>query len=234
MKSLWVLLASLSFAFAPFMTPDFGGFDPDRYPIPQLNSPVQPVGWAFAIWGIIYLLLIVHAATGLIRHRQDEAWERGRLPLLLSLTIGTLWLSVAAVSPVWATLLIIVMLSSALLALYRLRDANPSWVARWPVALYAGWLSAATFVSFGLLLAGYGVLSETTAAIVALAAATLFALVNQLKLRQWPYAAAVAWGFNGIAITNLGRQDQIALLAALAAVSLIVVAAVQQRRPAHQ
>lgn len=232
MKSLLVLLASLSFAFAPLLTPDFGGFDPDRYPVPQVDSPVQPVGWAFAIWGIIYLFLIIHAAVGVIRHKQDEVWERGRLPLFVSLAIGTGWLSVAALSPVWATLLIIIMLFFALLSLYRMRSASPTWIAIWPVALYAGWLSAATFVSLGLLLAGYGVLSATMAAIVALAAATLFALYNQLKLVHWPYAAAVAWGFIGIAISNLGEQGLIALLAAVAALALLALAAMQWRRRA--
>ena len=232
MKSILVLLASLSFALAPLLTPDFGGFDPERYPIPQVNSPVQPVGWAFAIWGIIYLLLIVHAGIGVIRHRHDEAWERGRLPLFVSLAIGTGWLSVAALSPVWATLLIIIMLSCALLSLYRMRSASPTWIAIWPVALYAGWLSAATFVSLGLLLAGYGVLSATMTAIVALVAATVFALYHQLKLAQWPYAAAVAWGFIGIAISNLGEQNLIALLAAVAALTLLALAFVQWRRHA--
>lgn len=230
MKSVLVLLAAVTFAVAPFLSPDFGGFDPERYPIPQENAPVQPAGWAFAIWGIIYLVLIIHASVGLIRHKHNEHWDRGRLPLFISLAVGTSWLTVATVSPVWATILIIVMLVCALMALYRMQSASPAWVATWPVALYAGWLSAATFVSLGLLLAGYGVLSETWAAIAALVCAVLFALINQLKLAQWPYAAAVAWGFVGIAVANLGKQGLISLLAALAAVMLVTTAAIQLRR----
>ena len=238
MKAVLVLLASVTFAIAPLLSPDFGGFDPERYPIPQENSPVQPAGWSFAIWGIIYLVLIVHAFVGLIRHKQHKQhkdWDSGRLPLFISLAVGTSWLTVATVSPVWATILIIIMLVCALMALYRMRNASPAWVAMWPIALYAGWLTAATFISLGLLLAGYGVLSETTAAIVALACAMLFALVNQLKLTQWPYAAAVAWGFTGIAVANLGEQGLISLLAAVAAVALLVMTAFQLRRDArHQ
>ena len=75
MKSALVLLASLTFALAPFLSPDFVGFDPDRYPIPQVDSPVQPAGWAFAIWGLIYLALILHAVAGVIRHKGDEHWD---------------------------------------------------------------------------------------------------------------------------------------------------------------
>lgn len=51
-------------------------------------------------------------------------------------------------------------------------------------------VQALTFVSFRLLLAGYGVLTESVAALFALPCATLFAVINQLNLGQWPYAAA--------------------------------------------
>lgn len=224
MKAVLILFVSLTFAIAPFFSPDFGGFDPDRYPLPQEDSPVQPVGWAFAIWGIIYLVLIIHAVTGLVRHKRNTDWERGRMPLFVSLAVGTIWLSVATISPVWATLLIWVMLVSALLALHRMRKATPPWAATWPVAFYAGWLSAASFVSIGLLLAGYGVLSETVAAIVALACATIFSILIQLWLTQWPYAAAVAWGFVGIAVANYGEQNAIVVLSTLAAAVLLATA----------
>ncbi len=237
MKAALIPFVSLTFAIASFFSPEFGGFDPNRYPIPQGNSPVQSVGWAFAIWGIIYLVLIIHAFIGLVRHKRSTDWERGRMPLLVSLAVGTIWLTVATISPVWATLLIWVMLISALSALYRIREATPSWAATWPVALYAGWISAASFVSIGLLLAGYGVLTETVAAIVALACATLFAIINQLWLAQLPYAGAVAWGLTGIAIADYGEKNVIALLSTLAAAVLVATAiatSLSRRTGQHQ
>jgi len=231
MKAVFVLIASIAFAISPFLSPEFGGFDPERYPIPQRNAAVQPAGWAFGIWGIIYLGLIIHAAFGVLKYGKDAAWDRGRIALLVSLAIGSIWLPVALLSPIWATILIWVMLLSALASLYQSAGATPSWIARWPVALYAGWLSAASFVSIGLLLAGYGWMEEIPAAIVALVLATAFAAYNGYRLASWPYAAAVAWGFFGIAVANMDSSEMVAVAALAAAILVLGLSIWRNRRP---
>lgn len=225
MKAILVLVAALAFALAPFLSPEFGGFDPERYPVPQRNPPVQPAGWAFGIWGLIYLGLLVHAAFGVFKHRADPAWDRGRPALALSLAIGAIWLPVALVSPVSATLLIWVMLIGVLVSLSRSKGAAPVWAARWPVALYAGWLSAASFVSIGLLLAGYGWTGELPAAIIALVLAAGFVAWFVWNLATWPYGAAAAWGFIGIAAANAGASSLVAGAAAGAAPFILALTA---------
>ena len=45
-------ILSIVFAASPFLVQDFAGFDPNQFPVPQDNPPVQPAGYAFAIWGI--------------------------------------------------------------------------------------------------------------------------------------------------------------------------------------
>ena len=220
MKALLVLLAAIAFAVAPFLSPEFGGFDPDLYPVPQRNPAVQPAGWAFSIWGLIYLGLIAHAATGLLKYRQDGSWDKGRTALFLSLAVGTFWLPVALISPVWATVMIWIMLITALLAIYRLENANPAWIARWPIALYAGWLTAASFVSIGLFLAGFGFVGEMPAAYIALSLATVFAGYNAYRIKSMPYGVAVGWGLVGIAFANL---DSSALLTGSSAMAALLV-----------
>lgn len=228
MKAYLVLIAAVAFAIAPFLSPEFGGFDPERYPIPQNNPPVQPAGWAFAIWGLIYLALIVHAGIGVFRHKDDAIWDRGRIALFISLAVGSIWLPVALISPVWATIMIWVMLISVLVSLYQTQSAKPAWSATWPVALYAGWLSAASFVSIGLLLAGYGVTSEVTAAIIALVLAVAFALYHFHRLGHWSYGAAVAWGLMGIAFANLGTNTLVAVLSGIAVIVMLAMIAWQR------
>lgn len=224
MKAILVLLATVAFFISPFLSPEFGGFDPDRYPIPQNKPPVQPAGYAFAIWGVIYLALLAHAVLGLFKYRNDNEWEKGRLSLFVSLGVGAFWLPVALISPLWATVMIWVMLISALMALYSFEHAQPSWISRWPIALYAGWLSAASFVSIGLFLAGFGYMEEIPAAIVALGLATLFAIFNQMALRQIAYAIPIAWGFAAIAVANFKSNDLVAILAGIAALIIALFA----------
>ena len=231
MKALLVLIASIAFAVSPFLSPEFGGFDPERYPIPQRDVAVQPAGWAFSIWGLIYVALVIHAAYGVLKYKTDAAWDRGRVALLVSLAVGAIWLPVALLSPIWATILIWVMLLSVLASLYQSADAAPSWLARWPVALYAGWLSAASFVSIGLLLAGYGWMEEKPAAIVALVLATIFAAYNSHRLASWPYGAAVTWGFFGIAVANMSSSKTVAIAALVAAVLIVAISILRNRSP---
>jgi len=230
MKAVLILLLAIAFAIAPFLSPEFGGIPPEIYPVPQNNPPVQPAGWAFAIWGVIYLGLIGHGLYGVTNHRDDTPWNKGRVALAISLFVGVFWLPVALVSPALATVMIWIMLMGALVSLYQARSAKPNWVANLPVALYAGWLTAASFVSIGLVLAGYGFAGEVFAATIALGLATVFAIYNQIKLQHWTYGAAVAWGFSGIAAANWGEQWLVTVLSAIAAV-MIAGLAIPRKRP---
>ncbi|TJZ93315.1 tryptophan-rich sensory protein [Paracoccus gahaiensis] len=218
-----VLLAALAFAASPLIFPGFAGYDAGRFPIPQVDPPVQPEGWAFSIWGIIYLWLILGAGFGLWRRKDDPDWRAMRPPLLASLAVGSVWLPVAQHLPGLATLMILAMLGGAILALLRAGRRDPGWQAG-PVALYAGWLTAASGVSAGIWLGGHGWLSPIAAAILALLAVSALALAVQTRRPgAWPYPAAVIWALLGIVIANLqagpgGRWPVIATAALAAAV----------------
>lgn len=202
MKAILVLMASISFALSPFLVADFNGFAADQFPVPQIDPPVQPAGYAFAIWSVIYLWLIVGAGYGLLKKAEEPAWDAMRWPLFASLVVGTAWLSVAQTSAVWATVMIWVMLASAVGALLRAGRRN-RWLLQAPIGLYAGWLTAASCVSIGLMLAGYGVLEETAAALVALVLA-LFIGATVLRLRgdAISYAGGVIWALVGVLVAN--------------------------------
>jgi hypothetical protein len=203
MKAILVLVAALSFVASPWLTAGFSGFDPELFPVPQRRPPVQPAGYAFAIWGLIYAWLVVHAGFGLARRAEDPAWDAGRWPLFVSLGLGSAWIAVANRDPLWATGLIWVMLAGALMALARAPRAD-RWLAHAPLAIYAGWLTAASWVSIGLLLGGYGITGETAAAVITLPLAVGFAAMVQLRLaRGWEYGATVIWALAAVVVANL-------------------------------
>ena len=224
LRAALVLLLALAFAAAPLFSA-FNGFDPGLYPIPQSDPPVQPAGWAFAIWGLIYAWLIAHGAWGLFRRASDAAWDRMRLPLVASLGVGVPWLAVAERSPLAATAMIWIMLLAALLALWRTTAATDRWILLPPVAILAGWLTAASCVSVGLLLAGWGAMGDVGAAWTALALAALIAAPMQLRLGRAPeYGLSVAWALVAVAARNLGTHGTLTLGAAILAAILLVFA----------
>jgi len=200
--SILTFVAALVFALSPFLTPGFNGFEAGQFPVPQDDPPVQPAGYAFSIWGLIYLWLIAGTGMGLIARHDSADWAPHRAPLFISLAVGASWLSVAQMSPVWATVLIWVMLVTALSALLHAGERD-RWLQREPIGAYAGWLTAASSVSIALLLAGYGYTSGQIAAYIGLAIALVIAVAFQ-KARpdSLAYPAAVIWALVGVIVAN--------------------------------
>ena len=216
------LLLSIAFAASPFFVEGFAGFDPNQFPLPQDDPPVQPAGYAFAIWGLIYAWLILGAAWGLFKAPRDGQWHDMRKPLCISLAVGTAWLAVAVASPVWASVLIWVMLLTALAALFLAPVEHVVWGA-WPVGLYAGWLSAASCVSLGLLAAGYGWLDQTTAAITFVGLAIVIGGFVQGALGRAPtYGVAVIWALVAVVIANYQSTPIVAYVAGGGALVMMV------------
>lgn len=220
--AVFTCILAILFAASPLFVPDFGGFDADQFPVPQEDPAVQPAGYAFAIWGVIYLWLIAGLAYGAWKRGTDDAWHEMRKALIPSLSVGCAWLAVAVASPVYASILIWVMLVSALVALFR-SPREDNWFASWPLGLYAGWLSAASCVSLGLLAAGYGYVDEGTAALGAIFLALVIASAVQSQLGRVPtYGIAVIWALVAVVVQNLGQNTTVAALAAGGALALVL------------
>jgi len=227
-----LLLAAILFAASPFFVTNFAGFNPALFPVPQDNPPVQPAGYTFAIWGLLYTWLIVSSAFGLFKRAEDPAWQPARPWLLASLGLGIFWLPVAERSVIGATVLIWAMLALALVALFRTRRHDRWWFQA-PIATYAGWLLAASSVSVGLILAGWGVLEATPAALVAL---VLGLTVQSRVLRAPGLGLALIWALIGVAVRNADPLNLpvlgLALLGVLAFVAMLVRGRRQRRKGA--
>ncbi len=233
--AILLLLAAVQQIVAPplLFGDDFNG----QFAGPQLDSPSEPAGYAFAIWGVIYAGCLAFALVQLSpRWRQHPLVARIRLPAILLFAGSTLWLAFARLGPSWATVPVIwAMLACALACVLPLARAPDlprtlKLAAGWPLAIYAGWLTAAAFVNSatilpawgtgtaGLGVEGLGVLMVAGAA--ALGVALLAALRGAL-----PYALAVGWALVGIIVANRapGGSEPV-LWTAVAATGLLLAA----------
>ncbi len=200
--AILAFIAAVLFALSPFFASGFNGFTPDQFPVPQDNPPVQPAGYAFSIWLVLYVWLIASTAFGLFARADDPDWAAARPALFASLAVGVFWLFVAQMNVVWATVLIWIMLITATLALFK-AGTSDRWLQREPIGAYAGWLTAASSVSIGLLLAGYGYTSETVAAIIGLVIALAYTImVMKNRPDSLGYPAAVIWALVGVIVSN--------------------------------
>lgn len=217
--AVFTFCAALFFALSPALTGGFSGYDPSLFPVTIDQHPAQPAGWAFAIWGVIYGWLLISTGAGLFTRRStDPAWEAPRLPLILALAPGAAWIGVAKSMPVMATLLLFWMLGATLWALSRC-PAKDRWLLRAPVAFFAGWLTAASFVSLAVVASGFGVgPAPTVWAVFALMGALLVGSGALLRLRPAPeLGASLGWALVGICVANAGQGVTIALLSAVGA-----------------
>ena len=220
MLAILTLAAAIAFAVSPLMTSGFKGFTPEQFPIPQDNPPVQPAGYAFALWGVIYLWLVAGAGFGLFRRAETSGWNRARPPLVISFAIGAAWIPVANTSPLAATILIWAMLITALIALFRAGPEDRWWLLA-PIGLFAGWLTAASCVALGLMLAGYGFVSETTSAILMLVLGLAVAVYTIRTRPSLTYGIGVVWALVGVAVSNAAPPLWPVLMLSLAGIALV-------------
>lgn len=214
-SALLLLIATIAFGVAPFITPPFTGYDPTIFPVQIERPSIQPAGYAFAIWSVIYLWLILHAVFGLWKRAEDTAWEAVRLPLTVAVAVGAVWLWIAGQSAIWGTMTIWIMAGGAILAFLRADPSVDRWMLSGPTAIFAGWLSAASAVSTGVLIAGYGWLSDTGSAAAMLALVLGIAVTVQMRRPAMPvYGLTVIWALVGVIAANAGANLTVAALAA--------------------
>ncbi|MCC5969543.1 MAG: hypothetical protein JJU15_06305 [Pararhodobacter sp.] len=220
MRAILTLAAAVAFIALSYAAPDFQGYSTDQMPQAEPRPPVQPAGYAFALWGVIYLWLLISAGFGLLQRAENRQWNRHRWALIGSMLLGAGWIWLALVSPIAATISIFAMLALALLALRR-TPSQDFWLLRAPVGLYAGWLTAAAFVSLGAVVAGYGLIGGQAAALVMIVLAAAVAAWVMLRLKPvGSYAIGAGWGLTGIAVANAGRHAEVMVLAVLCAALL--------------
>jgi hypothetical protein len=232
-NAVLTLIFTVTFVVSPYFTSPFSGFEADQLPIPQIDPPIQPAGYAFAIWGLIYGCLIVSAVFGIWKRSSDPAWDTMRAPLIVSLALGTPWLWVANQSAIGATVLIFAMAVPAIVATFR-APRGDQWLALWPVSIYAGWLTAASFVSLGSTVAGYGIMFGATGwAFAGIALALIVALTVQGRLSATPgYGLTLIWALVGIIVAN--GVTAVGAFAALGIVAMLALLAFQVRQKANR
>ena len=228
--AILTFVAAVAFAASPFLSGGFNGFAADQFPQPQVDPPIQPAGYAFSIWGVIYLWLIAGTGFGLVARAEAPGWRAGRAPLFVSLAVGSVWIAVAQVSVIAATVLIWVMLATALVALAR-AGTDDRWLQREPVGAYAGWLTAAASVSIGLVLAGYGLTSQDVAAYAGLALALgIAAGMQALRPDSLAYPGAVIWALIGVIVANLAPLNVAVIGLSCVGIAYLAVRMVQRAR----
>lgn len=213
----------------------------------QYENLFTPAGYAFSIWGLIYLGLLISVGYQLRLAFRSGQHEETILRMGPWFTIANLanglwlwfWLQER---PGASVLVMLVILFSLLMIVIRLNmerwDAPLPLIAAvwWPICIYSGWITLATIANVAAWLTSIGwveVFTELQWTVIMICVAGLInlAMIHFRNMRE--FAAVGMWGLVAIAVRHWDQIPLIQWTAIAWAVVLAIVSAVQAFRNRH-
>lgn len=185
----------------------------DSYP-----NLFAPSGVTFAIWGVIYLLILgfIVYVFGVGRPKKSALSTKTLTDvtklLTLNLALNSVWILAWQYKIIWLSVLLMVgILVTLALVVNKLRmvelPAKEYVLVKLPFSIYFGWISVATVanITTWLVSVGWkgGSLSEGTWMVAILLIAALIGLVTTLRNRDAAYLAVFVWAYAGILLKHL-------------------------------
>lgn len=233
------ILAPIAAAIFQVLTPvlpSLGIGEPIGSQSDSVSTLVTPAGWAFAIWGPLYVGTLVFAVYQALPAGRDSALiARLRWPAAGAFLGNGLWalytqsfgLSIVSVAIILFTL-------ACLLRAYRVLAAWPTrfsmgerWCAALPLSALTSWLTVASTVNIAAALRFHGVEAGASAPLIAAAVLIIASVIGALALLRStgnpPYALVFLWALTAIRAAG-GGEAELVNLAAIAGGALILIA----------
>ncbi|MBA6153988.1 tryptophan-rich sensory protein [Gelidibacter maritimus] len=202
-----------------------------------LNSLFTPAGYAFSIWGFIYLLLIgfiIYQGRSLfVKVRDDDFVLKIGWWFVISCIANSAWVFLwiygyTGLSCVFIFLLLFSLLKIVMNNAMELWDAPISVIAFlwWPFVFYSGWVSVASIANVSSYLtkiewSGFG-MSEVAWTIFMIIVALIINLIVTWTRNMREFALVGAWALIAIAYNNYEYEITVVYVAGGAALVLIV------------
>ena len=172
-----------------------------------------PAGFTFAIWGLIYMLLLIFIVYQLIqafsKSGNTDFIKKIGWFFVLSCLANSTWIIVWHYQFVLLSLLVMFGILSSLLTIYQRLDIGlkpiktvEKALVHVPFSVYLGWITVATIANVTTLAVDFGWngfgISEMNWTIIMISTATLIGIVILFKRKDWAYALVLIWAFYGI------------------------------------
>ena len=181
-----------------------------------------PAGYAFGIWGIIYLLLCTHVIyTIYIYRKKGDTVITNTIGKLFAVSniLNILWVYFWLNDFIGICVILMVLLLSVLLSIFiKIQSIKRSvslsnLFISCPFALYAGWLSVALIANTSALLTKLNwegwTLSGTLWTILLIIVAGLLSIFVCWKYNSAAFGMAVLWGIAGVSANNFDKDFNI-------------------------
>ena len=228
----------------------------------KYHTFITPAGYAFSIWGVIFLSLLAFAIyQGLGSQRTNPRFRAMGWWVILNALCNGIW------SPLFnneyigvALLVILVMLFSLVVIEQRLLERQPmpiipsdpdvtlpestaspveTWLARIPFSIYFGWLTVATILNIAVYLKATNFtlmgLDEQTWAVGVLIVGLVVGAIVFNRYRSVAYIMVFAWAYVAIAVEQegVGRIPLIAGAGVIVAIVLAILGLISRKTPVY-
>lgn len=205
------------------------------------NQPIiQPAGFAFSIWGLIYILVFIW----IIKQFFQKTWEDSPAYKLkywpiINFLLNSAWILVFTQQMILASVIVIFSLLITLIIMHILiTSQNYSWFDRFPYSVYFAWVTVASIVNVFQLTNDNNIdsiigLDELTWTIIMLAAAGVIGVLTALYFKDWLYPLVIIWPLYAIYSENgsdyMNLNITLLIISIVLAVSAIVVIVIKNK-----
>lgn len=211
---------------------------------------ITPAGYAFAIWGLIFLGLLIFAVYQALPAQATNRRFRAAGPwIILNAICNAIWSPIFNQEWIGVALLVILVMFFSLLMVVEKLEINPrldipdpastreTWLARVPFLLYFGWLTVATILNIAVYLKAshfpLSGLSESMWADAILVVGLVVGTYLFNRYRSVAYILVFAWAYAAIAVKQQADSGVliVAGAGAVVAVGLAIAGLVSRRTP---
>lgn len=206
----------------------------------NIKSLFTPAGYAFSIWGIIYLLLlgfVIYQGRSLfVKVKNDDFVLKIGFWFIISCIANSAWVfcwiyGYTGLSCICIFVLLISLLKIVVNNKMELFDASKSTIVFlwWPFVIYSGWVTVASIANVSSYLVkidwnGFGISAEVWT-IIMIAIATIINIIIIFKRNMREFALVGTWALIAIGAANYDNYITVANNAFIAAGILFVLAA---------
>lgn len=199
------------------------------------HTLITPAGYAFSIWGLIYLTLLVFAVFQLNKGKNIRFFRLVFPYFLINVLSNVLWLIAFQHELLGLSVLIMFITLGSLIVIfslfYRLRNSLSTthrYFFQVPFSLYFGWISIATIVNISAFLVSLQLPvfnnSPELFAIIMLIVGAALGLYILFAKKDYIYTSVIVWAYIAIwvqhadvpAVMNTAKFAAIAMIAAIA------------------
>jgi hypothetical protein len=170
-----------------------------------------PAGYVFAIWGIIYLAVVIFAFGYTLVPKKEREYVEEIIPwYILGSIVNIIWIFSWHYGFFLTTVVAMITLLVSLIAIQQILSANTvqstteRLIIHLPFNIYLGWVSVAAIANISDVLwyygfTGFGINGALWAAMMMIVASVLAVLVTK-KTQNMAFGAVVIWAVIGIIV----------------------------------